>query len=206
MSLYPSFLLVSSRRYRQEQPVIQPPARYRVVWDDENIDFGYKCRTQTAGFIGPDNPPAVMRFYPEPIDKMGDFRVNLSTPYDWKPTIIAINGGVYGDWEYLVDPKRATYNTTGWPMQAYLTMSGNELDVLEITAGWVKFRTLRQADAEAAKSMTLGKHVHKFTCVTWKDGKTVHIESTGTPRGEVLFPLVSKEGYGYIPLRHVVKI
>lgn len=206
MSLYPNWLVIEGRRYLAEQALIQPPApRFRVAWDDESSEFGYRCRTQDPGFEGPTAPPAVWRYYPAPIDKMGDFRVNLEA---WKDVIIAINGGDYQDWEYLVDPKRATYNTTGWPMQAYLTMSGNYLDG-ERFGDWLRFRTLIPSDVGRVAGWTHETHpeyIHKFTCVKWKDGETVHIESTGTNRGQVYFPLVSKEGYAYIPFRNIVAV
>jgi hypothetical protein len=45
-------------------PVVVPAGLARVVWDDENKDFAFKCRTQGEGWSGPDNLPAVMR-HPE---------------------------------------------------------------------------------------------------------------------------------------------
>lgn len=204
-----------------------PPAQdtqyqlWRIVWDDENPDWNYRSRTQDPGFVGPDNPPAVMRFYPpDPVtgappskEKPGDFRVNLASPYDWKPLYVAINGGGQEGlqrWEYLVDPKRATYNTTSWPQQAYLTMSNNILRG-ELVGDWLRLETLKPSDLSKAWSMTRESHpwfVHHFTCVTWdsKTKTTKRIDSTGTPRGQVLWFLVTKEGAAYIPRRHIVPI
>jgi hypothetical protein len=67
---------------------------------------------------------------------------------------------------------------------------------------------LKPGDLTRAAGMTRATHpelIHTFTCVKWKDGATLHIESTGTPRGVIDFPLISKEGYGWIPDRNVVK-
>ncbi len=184
--------------------------RVRVVWDDENPDYGYKCRTQQGGWAGPDNPPAVYRFYPEPREGAGDFRVNLADPYDWKPAIIAVNDGDEQKFDYLTGPGRAQYNQTGWAMQAYLAMSGNVL-MGEFVGDWFRFLTLKQCDVDKAGWMSIVTHpwyVHRFTCVTWDrvTRTTKRIESTGTPRGQVYYYLVTKEGIAYIPRRHVVVV
>lgn len=213
-------LRLAIRRAINNAPGPEPGAqRVRVVWDDENPDWNFKCRTQHPDFIGPDNPPAVMRFYPpDPTtggppakEKPGDFRVNLASPNDWKPLYIAVNGGgKEGEQrvEYLIDPRRATFNTTGWPMQAYLTMSGNILRG-EFVGDWFRFETLRPSDLGRVGTYTIETHPHlvqRFTCVTW-DGRnkvTKRIESTGTPRGQVYWYLVSNEGVCYIPARYVI--
>jgi hypothetical protein len=178
-----------------------------VVWDDQNPDWDYKCRTLTEE-LATRNPPAVNRFYPMMKDRAGDFRVNLSKPFDWKPAIIELNGGDRRKFDYLVGPARAQYNTTGWPMQAYIVMSGNKLQG-EKEGDWYRFETLKQEDLPKVSGMTIETHpqfVHRFTCVGWdpKTRTTKRIDSTGTPRGDVLYLLVTKEGVGYIPLRHVV--
>jgi len=194
-------------------PVEPPPVSVngfaRIVWDDENIDYDYKCRTQQSGWSGPDNPPAVMRFYPEPREKSGDFRVRLGSPYDWKPVIISVNDGDEQKFDYLTGPARATYNKTGWDKQAYITMSGNYIEVLEVSDDWVKFKTMKPEDVFAAVLMTREsepQYIHKFTCVTFdRNTKTTkRIDSTGTPRGQVYYFLVTNEGYAYIPRRHVI--
>lgn len=196
----PDFFSVGSARYRQ--------AHFRLAWDDEILDYGYKCRTQSPGFVGPDNPPAVLRFYPEMRENSGDYRVNLSIPVDWQQTIIAMNGGDARKFFYLVDPSRAQFNTTGWPKMAYLGMSGNELRGERI-GEWFCFDTLTPADADRARNWTIQSHpqfVHRFTCVTWDAASktTRHILSTGTPRGDVFYPLTTREGYAFIPWRYVV--
>lgn len=213
MTLYPNYLLVSSKRYRQEQGSLPQPSeleRVTVAWDDQNPDLNFMSRTQDPGFIGPDNPPAVYRFYKEPIEKQGDFRVKLD---GWKQAIIDLNGGGReGEqrWEYLVDPKRATFNTTGWAQQAYLTMSGNEL-LGEFVGSWFRFVTLKPSDTVVGMTRETHPHfVHHFTCVTWKVvdgiGFTHRIDGTGTPRGQVLWYCVTNEGFAYIPARHVVRL
>jgi hypothetical protein len=190
--------------YRQETVIIP---RFRLAWDDEVSDWGYKCRTQGDGWVGPDNPPAVMKYYPAPKES-GDYRVNLTkdVTWKWRDTIIALNNGDTRKFDYITGDARALYNSTGWAQQAYLAMSGNEIHVLERVGQWVKFQTLRPQDWALARRLTIGALVHRFTCVTWKDGKTVHIESTGTARGDVLYPLVTWEGYGWMPSRFVKEL
>lgn len=200
------------------RPTAPPPAegtRVYIVWDDENPDWDYKCRTESPTWPSDtDNPPAVERFYPPADDggpprkeKPGDFRVNLEKPYDWEGAIVELNDGDRRKFLYLTGPKRASYNSTGWPMQAYISFSGNILEG-EQAGDWFKFKTLKPSDLQHAKGMTIETHpylVHRFTCVTWdKASKTTkHIWHTGTPRGDVQFFLVTKEGYAYIPMRHV---
>lgn len=184
----------------------------RVVWDDENPDYDFKSRTQSEDLATP-NPPAVYRYYKHPIEKEGDFRVNMETPYNWKDAIIALNGGGYVGqrrWEYLVGDNRATYNMTGWPKQAYLSMSSNILRGEEI-GNWFFFQTLKQSDLPNVVGMTIQTHphfVHRFTCVGWNNTTktTKHIMSTGTQWGDVFFYLVTVEGFGFIPRRHVIEV
>jgi hypothetical protein len=190
--------------------------RFRLAWDDELSDFSYKCRTQSPGFIGPDNPPAVLRFAPSilPANQgIGDYRVNLTKDpsWRWKETIIELNGGgEVGEraWGYLVGPSRAQFNTTGWAQMAYVGMCGNEVRVLDRQGGWVKFETLKPSDWLRARSLQEGQLIHRFTCTSWdaETQTTVRINSTGTPRGIVWFPLVTWEGYGFIPERFVVAV
>lgn len=191
------------------------PPRFRFAWDDELSDYGYKCRTQAEGFVGPDNPPAVLRFARQVMpagQDIGDYRVNLTKDpaWGWQQTIIELNDGDVKDFDYLVGPSRAQFNTTGWAQMAYVGMSGNEIHVLERVGGWVKFETLKPTDWYRARSMsreTMPHLIHSFTCVTWDAATqtTKHIESTGTPRGQVFYPLVTWEGFGWIPERFVVE-
>lgn len=182
----------------------------RVVWDDENPDYNYKSRTQQSGWDGPPNPPAVLRYYKEPKDKSGDFRVDMESPYNWKPTMIAINGGSEKKFNYVIQTGLALYNTGGWAKQAYLVMSGNLLQG-EFIGDWFKFITLKQSDVEKASLMTNATHpqfIMNFTCVTWDSQNkiTKRITSTGTQHGNVYYCLVTVDGVGWIPKRHVVPI
>lgn len=184
-------------------------ALYHFAWDDENPDYNFKCRTQMPGStIKTANPPAVIRYYPEMREKSGDYRVNLEVPVDWKPFVIALNGGDEQKFGYWTGPARAQFNKTGWPQFAYVGMCGNIIRVLDMDNLWVKFETLMSTELARVQGMTRASHpefIHTFTCVGWHDATqtTKHIWSTGTPRGEVFYPLVTKEGFAYIPRRHV---
>jgi hypothetical protein len=204
---------------RQTQTELPPVVtRYRFAWDNEIPDYNYKCRTQSEGFIGPDNPPAVLRFYPS-MSESGDYRVNLEKDpaWHWRDTIVFLNGGndeAVRRVDYWTNPNTAQFNTTGWAKMAYLGMCGNEINVLERVGEWICFETLKPTEWGTAREMTFQSHpqyIHSFSCVTWKidpvtgQGYTKHIESTGTPRGQVFYPLVTNEGFGWIPSRFVVK-
>lgn len=198
------FFLIGNRKF-----VLEP--QIRVRWDDEISDFDFKCRTQTLDLATP-NPPAVMRYYKKPIDKQGDFRVNLAAPYDWKQAIISVNGGSVRKWEYLTGRARALYNDPdqGWPMQAYIVMCGNRLSG-EFQGDWFVFETLKPSDLSRVRGMTINTHphfVHNFTCVGWDNETktTKRINSTGTQHGNVYYFVVSNEGIGFIPKRHVIAV
>lgn len=218
MTTFPDGLVIDGKRYRQEAP------RFRFAWDDELIDYGFKCRTQQPQDdpINVDNPPAVLRFAPsiqKTIDEAGrpvvksDWRVNLEKEpsWRWRDAFIAINSGDVRKYEYLIGSNRAQFNTTGWPKMAYLAMCGNEVNVLERRGGWVKFETLRASQWQRAMTMKRATHptlIHTFTCVTWnrETQTTKRIFSTGTPRGIVDYPCVTWEGYGWIPERFIVPL
>ena len=176
-------------------------------------DWNFACRTQYPGnTISTDNPPAVLNFY-SVRNEADRQRINLEKDptWRWKETVIALNGGDVRKFDYWVGPTRAQFNDTGWARLAYVGMCGNEIKVLETVGDWVRFETLKPTDWLRARSMTRATHphlIHSFHCVTWdpKTRTTVHIESTGTARGIVLYPLVTWEGYGWIPARNVVRI
>lgn len=187
-----------------------------VVWDDQNIDYHFKSRTQSPDWSSVARPPAVNRYYPEMREKSGDYRVNLSYPYDWKQAIINLNGGGWTGlrrWEFLTGKARATYNSntstsSGWPNQMYVLFSGNVLRG-KFVGEWFEFETLRQDDVDRVAGMTKKTHphlVHSFSCIgwDWRTKSTVHIPSTGTFWNQVYHFVVTKEGIGYIPKRHVV--
>lgn len=212
----------------QQDPIEELPEDeleiVRVVWDDENPDFQFKCRTQTETHIRAKRPPAVNRFYPRQKDgslpkddKAGDFRVNMETPHNWRPAMVKLNGG--GDKGehaviYLTGKNRATYNkgagSSGWPMQMYVVFSGNLLKGRFIGA-WFVFKTLKPGDLIKSTGMTIHSNpyqVHRFTCVGWdqETKKTKRINSTGTPRGDVFHYVVTNEGEGCIPAKHVKRV
>jgi hypothetical protein len=196
-------LAVSLRRTTQHT---QPP-RYRVAWDDQTSEFGGKCRTQWPGYRGPNNPPAIFRFAPhaEPTtERVGDYRVNIEA---WKDFFMQINDDTTGqEFEYWTRADKSQFNQQGWPMMQYLVFSDGELKGQRI-GNWFKFETLKPGDVARAQGMTIESHpwlIHKFTCVSFRNGQTVHIESTGTPRGVVYTPVITKEGWGFIPWRNVV--
>ena len=201
--------LVSKREADTRSP------RYRFCWDDENADYGFRSRTLSED-LKAKSPPAVIRYYrgqdddkPPKDEKAGDFRVNLETPVNWRPFVIALNGEDERKFSYWIGKARAQFNSTGWPRFAYVGMCGNEIKVIEKIGEWYKFETLKQTDIDRAQGMTILTHphfIHRFTCVTWKNNQTVRIHSTNTPRGDVHYPLVTKEGYAFIPARHVVQI
>ncbi len=196
-------------------PTPEPPTPetgiFRIIWDDENPEFNFKSRTETKGWGNLKAPPAVYRFYPKmvsnPNKKQGDFRVDIT---DWKQPIIALNGGSIKKFNYLTGKQRAQFNFTGFPKMAYLVMSGN-LVKGEVIGNWLKFETFKPTDVSKIKGMTYRTNpylIHSFHCVKYdkKLKKTIHVLSTGTNHGEVFYPLISKEGYGYIPLKYVRKV
>lgn len=192
------------------EDVVEQPSRYHFAWDDQNPDYGYKSRTQQPDW--PESlprPPAVMRYYPIMREQAGDFRVNLETPYDWKPVFMKLNQNDQQKFNYWTAPGRAQFNNQGWPKFMYVGMSGNYINVLEKIGDWYKFETLKQSDVSRAMTMTRESHphlIHSFHCVAYVNHQTVRIESTGTPRGIVLYPMVTNEGFAYILARHVVKV
>lgn len=204
------FIRLDEQTQLPPPPVVVPAGLVSVVWDDQNPDYNFMSRTKQLGWRGTEtqNPPAVYRFYPEMREKSGDYRVNLADPFDWKPSLIRVNGGDAQKFRYLTTAGVAQYNQTGWPMQAYLTMSGNKL-AGEVVGQWFGFETLKPGDLGKVGGMTIVTHphlIHRFTCVTWdpRTRTTERINSSGTPRGDVFYYLVTKEGIAYIPLRHVI--
>lgn len=214
------FLFCSCSRLRKGAALVFRRNRmsiYRVVWDDENPDWNYKCRSKSKGWKGPKAPPAVVRFFRTP--KTGsDYRVNIS---EWEYPLLKINNWIKQNVQYLKGAKRALMNQAGWPQLAYILMSGNLIEEIEIIHGgtivngkkvkgdWLKFRTVAVTNLELGYTLTRKDDptlVHNFTCVGWKDGQTKHISSTNTRRGQVYYFCITKEGFGYIPLYLVRKV
>jgi hypothetical protein len=184
------------------------PFPFRFAWDDENVDYNFKSRTQQEGWPKKLRfPPAVLRYYPVMKDKAGDFRVDISA---WKSFIMNLNNDTTGrKFNYWTARGRAQFNQTGWPRFMYVGMCGNYLDGAPVDEKWFRFETLKVTELERAQGMTRATHpqfIHTFTCVGFKNGQTVHVSSTGTLRGIVDYPLITKEGFAFIPLRHVVMV
>jgi hypothetical protein len=184
------------------------PFSYRFAWDDENKDYNFMSRTQQDGWPKTLRfPPAVLRYYPVMKEKAGDFRVDIS---EWKSFIMELNNDTTGQtFSYWTAKGRAQFNQTGWPRFMYVGMCGNYLDGESVDKDWFRFETLKATDLARAQGMTRATHpqfIHTFTCVGWKNGQTVRITSTGTPRGIVDYPLITNEGFAYIPVRNVVKV
>ncbi len=187
-------------------PVTPPPTEkklFRLIWDDENPDYGYKSRTAKKNKTQVAITPAVMRFYPVMKKSAGDFRVDIS---NWKDYVINhLNGGDKQKWEKWSGSATAQFNKTGWPKLAYISMSGNILQG-EKVGDWLRFETLKPSDLQKAYSMTRKSHpqfIHTFTCVRYKNKKTIRIMNSGSRRGVIDYPLITKEGYAYIEYKYV---
>lgn len=193
---------------------------FRVRWDNEIPDWGFKCRTTMENWHGPDNPPAVIEFFSIRNERDRQ-RVNLTKDptWKWEETIIAMNnadGGGVQRFNYWIQANTAQFNSNGWPQMAYLTMCGNTIKVIERVPGWVRFETLKPTDWLRARSMSIVTHpwlIHSFHCVTWVQDNTLpaggftrHIESTGTPRGKMFYPVITWAGSAWIPERMVAPL
>ncbi len=179
---------------------------HRFVWDDENPEFDYQSRTHSSGWNSSPITPAVLRYYPVMRADAGDFRVDISP---WKMEFLRINNNDEQKFNYWTGDQVAQFNYTGWPMFAYLGMSGNLIHALEVIGDWIKFETLKVTDLVKAHWMTRANDpcfVHTFTCVTWKDNTTKRIPDTGTARGSIDYFLVTKEGYAYVEKYRVKKL
>ena len=209
---------------RLETPV-QAPSFWRVIYDYESPDWGYKSRTwtvQRADGSYFSQLPAVYGYSPEPADKPNDYHVDES---GWQDDYYELNDfnvdgirdgeGVNRCESFLFKGSVALYNIQnqerGFPRRELLTMSGNKLQ--EIAWGvdakgrrYLKFKTLRPGSLVAG--MTFDTHpdlVHRFMVVGVKNDIT-----TTTPKisrnGYLHYYLVSREGYGYMPERYVKRL
>jgi hypothetical protein len=188
-----------------------PTVDASFAWDDQNPDYDYQSRTlRMPDPPGPSyNAPAVLRYYPLMRERAGDYIVDLEDDpvWRWAETVTMLNSGDAQKFGYWKGSARAQFNN-GWPKLSYVGMSGNAIKVVDRIGSWVKFETLKPTDWLRARSMTVATHpevIHNFTCITWDGEKTKRINSTGTPRGMVVYPLITNEGFAYIPARHVVR-
>lgn len=196
------------------EPVTQP--RYVVRGDEELEEYHYQSRTSPANMAWKYQcTPSVFRYFKEPIEKQGDFRTDISPLLS---AYCALNGE--DDKEdpntrYLFNPGTGIFNTAGYPQQAYITMSGNELRG-EVVGDWFRFETLTPRmsptyidEEHEVQWMTYATHphfVHRFDLVCWSATTQTTRHHPNTPRGILYFYLMSNEGFAWIPARYVKQV
>lgn len=186
-------------------PTPEPtPLLYVVRGDEELAQYNYVSRTK-----GLSNAwtPSVFRYEKTARPPKSDYRVDISPLLN---AYISVNGVAKKDSQqlnYLFSDKTALYNGTGYPKQAYITMSGNKLEVIAIEGGYLKFKTLMPNSNTAGMTPeTHPQFIHHFDLVGWKDGATLH-KSVIKPEIPILYYfLVTNEGYGYFPLELVKQV
>jgi hypothetical protein len=189
---------------REEVLPAPQPRRWQVRGDEELKEWNYQSRTNHPSWKQPYAcTPSVYRFYRDPIDKQGDFRVDISP---LRAAIVDLNGGDMQKVEYLFNSGTGIFNTTGYPMQAYTTMSGNEL-IGERVGDFLRFETLTPASNVAG--MTISSHpyfVHRFDLVCWSARTKETYHKPVRWGWEVYWFLVTAEGFAWMPLRHVREV
>lgn len=180
------------------------PVLYRVRGDEELAEFGFKSRTAALDWVGVGpQTPSVFRFYPVPRDGAGDFRVDISSLEAFCRNNLL--GGYQDKWDYWTWDQRAQFNGTGWPMLAYLTMSGNLLEGVQ-EGDFLRFKTLTIASAmQDMRYATHPQFIHRFDIVGWHSPSKTTYHTSNTPKGFIDWPLVTKEGFAFIPMRYVRK-
>jgi hypothetical protein len=148
--------------------------------------------------------PSVMRFYKEPIDQQGDFRVDISPMLDDYLSLNRETKITDPKTRYFFGKTTALFNTTGYPKQMYTTMQGNILRGVRV-GDWLRFETLTPYRNVRGMSHETHPHfIHRFDLVCYKQGLTYHKPTT--PQGIIDYFCVTVEGVGYIPIRYVVKV
>jgi hypothetical protein len=188
-------------------PAAPEGRRWVIRGDEELMEYGYESRTSPRNETTTINykcTPSVFRLAKQPIEQQGDFRVDISP---MRSALLALNGGDQQRLEYLFNPGTALFNNTGYPKQAYVTMSGNRVKVLQKLGEWYKIQTL-MPDSKIS-NMTWISHpefVHRFDLVCWDriDETTYH--HPNTPRGIVFYYLVTVEGFAWINSRYIKEI
>lgn len=188
--------------------ILPPSSLYRTLWDDEIEEFGFASRTASETWnLGPQTP-AVFRHYPVLKDGAGDFRIDVS-PIE--PFIRALNGNDPRKFDYWIDVETAQFNSTGWPLMAYITMSGNLLRARRIVhdnqnVEMLEFDTLTMATIQDGMNHDANPDlIHRFGIVgVDRYGVTYH--TNNTPQGIIDYPFVTEEGICYIPTRYVAKV
>lgn len=186
----------------------QASVLYRVRWDDEIEEFGYKSRTASEDWAWGPQTPAVFRHYPILKDGAGDFRIDVSPIESF---IRALNGNDPRKFDYWCDIKTAQFNSTGWPYMAYITMSGNTLRGRRIlrdnqNVEMLEFETLTLATIQSGMNHDADPDfIHRFGIVGVDgSGRTYH--TNNTPQGIIDYPLVTEEGICYIPMKYVIRV
>jgi hypothetical protein len=188
-------------------PVLQPATKWVIRGDEELLEWNFESRTSPRNETATINykcTPSVFRFYPQPREGSGDFRVNI-TPM--RSALLTLNGGDERKLEYLFNPGTALYNSTGYPKQAYVTMSRNEVKVIGRLGEWLKIATLTPtANVSHMTYTSYPEYVHRFDLVCWDriDETTYH--HYNTPRGHILYYLVTNEGFAWINQRYVKEL
>lgn len=178
-----------------------PSSQLMILRGDEELaDFGYKSRTAGLSYAW---TPSVFRFEKTARPPKSDYRVDISPMYG---AISALNGADKKTLEYLYSDKTALFNNTGKPKQAYITMSGNKFEVIEIAGGYLKFKTLKPSSNVSGMTwQTHPQFVHRFDLVGWVDKTTRHKAVIKPEIPVIYYYLVTKEGFGYIPIDKVRK-
>ena len=194
---------------RQPAPPVRE-VRHVIVGDEDLAEWNYQSRTNHPSWQEPyPCTPAVYRFYPEP-RVSGDHRVNISSMLS---AYCALNGENDRDdpkTRYLFNAGTALFNSTGYPRQAYITMSGNELRIVDRAGDWLKFVTLTPWNDVNGKTHATHPHlVHRFDLVCWNkkpDGTWYTRHHPNTPQGIVDYFLVTNEGYAWINSKYVREV
>lgn len=148
-----------------------------------------------------EQAPAVHRYSPKPEADPTEYTVRL--PNYWITEYLRINDNDPKKQNKVLAKGTALFNSRtgeinedwGFPVQSCLVMSTNLLKPLEVSSGYLKFATL--TPTQDVSHMTAESHpwfVHRFAIVT-PEGRYID-PTVGTCR----YFLVSKEGYGYVPL------
>lgn len=176
---------------------------FRLRWDDETgpEDWNYKSRTLSPNWQQANPTPAIWRLNPQ-MRTGDDTRVNVSAWEDW---IIALNDGDLKKFNFYKSVGRALFNTAGWPQLSQLGFSGGGLKG-EFIGAWFRLETLRVDHIPNDVSFATHPHlIHKWANVGHKAGGET-IRNYAGYQGQVVWcPLISREGFAYVPARWVVK-
>lgn len=181
----------------------------RILGDEELEEMNYASRSAPVNGW-PSNryrcPPSVVRFYKAPIDKQGDFRVDISSMLNAYLALNNENEITDPKTRYFFGVRTALFNTTGYPKQMYTTMQLNKLRGFYVSKNWFMFETLKPTSN--VTGMTYNTHpwlIHRFDLVCSKkvDDKWLTYHKPNTPQGIIYYFLVTVEGFAYIPARYV---